>query len=607
MSSIILKNINIKDVINTNYQLLTIKELLTSINYNLDNIYIDRFWYSIQDDKWIYLDNELILWLEYKDVRRGKEFIIRLLKQYFIENEDYKILSNSEFDINNFCSTIKVEQNYEEEKRGAHNKQYITVSPDCFKELCMHVGTIKSKEIKKYYIELEKVFKFYLEYQNEYRKLELENKQNELENKNNELEEKENIINEQKDEINNVKEKIVNLSNHLYRYNELKENTYLYVATNKHLGLQNNFKVGVSTQLTKRLINYNCNNNVNDAFYFTYAKKVHNAYVVEYMIKHILKEFKNSNCNEIFVINHDYLVNILDNIINNYSNTISYYNLLMKDYVFDNTISNNIPPAINVNSYIKFNYQTDFVSTKPENTEAEVDENTIYYNHNKEFTYLKYKNENNKNLFKCLRCNYIFNRIDNLQNHFNRQVKCYETEENIQLKEVKNNNESPVIKCLEESDNYTFYEKYNNENNCIQYYCNNCEYNTDNFNILKKHYLKRKIKCYDEVHITSDDILIYKDSTGDEFEYKKIKTNVYECNHCKYVGSKANIIRHYNKKIKCKYLNDYKILKETENAKYYVIYKNQKKSYQCFYCDFETEFQHSLPRHRNNSINKCND
>ena len=51
----------------------------------------------------------------------------------------------------------------------------------------MHVGTSKSKEIKKYYIELERVFKFYLEYQNEYRKKELENKNNELEEKEKEL------------------------------------------------------------------------------------------------------------------------------------------------------------------------------------------------------------------------------------------------------------------------------------------------------------------------------------------------------------------------------------------------------------------------------------
>jgi hypothetical protein len=135
MSIITLKNIDLNSIIKEDFKLLTIKELLNKINYNLNNIYIDRFWYSIKDDKWIYLDNELILWLEYKDIKCGKEFILRLLKLHFQENVDYKILNNTEFDINNFCFTLKVEQNINEEKRGAHNKQYITVSPDCFKEL----------------------------------------------------------------------------------------------------------------------------------------------------------------------------------------------------------------------------------------------------------------------------------------------------------------------------------------------------------------------------------------------------------------------------------------------------------------------------------------
>ena len=188
MSIINLKNVDLTSIIHNN-ELLTIKELLYKINYKLDNLYIDRFWNSIQDDKWIYLDNDLILWLEYKDIKIGKEKIIKFLKCNFQDIEDYKILHHTEFDINNFCFTGAVEQNINEEKRGAHNKQYITVSPDCFKELCMYVGTKKSKEIKKYYIELEKIFKFYLEYQNKYRELELDNKNIELDNtiKNNKL------------------------------------------------------------------------------------------------------------------------------------------------------------------------------------------------------------------------------------------------------------------------------------------------------------------------------------------------------------------------------------------------------------------------------------
>ena len=189
MNSIILKNLDLTTIIKHDFQLLTIKELLNKVNYNLDNLFIDRFWNNIKDDKWIYLDNELILWLGYKELNKGKENILRILKKYNKENDDYKILNNTEFDINNFCSPQTLEQNINEEKRGAHNKQYIILSPDCFKELCIHVGTKKSKEIKKYYIELEKIFKFYLEYQNKYRELELDNKNIELDNtiKNNKL------------------------------------------------------------------------------------------------------------------------------------------------------------------------------------------------------------------------------------------------------------------------------------------------------------------------------------------------------------------------------------------------------------------------------------
>jgi hypothetical protein len=66
----------------------------------------------------------MIYWLEYKDIKQGKDRIMKLLKKYFKENEDYKILNNDEFDINNFCFSHGEEQNnseesvYVEEKRG---------------------------------------------------------------------------------------------------------------------------------------------------------------------------------------------------------------------------------------------------------------------------------------------------------------------------------------------------------------------------------------------------------------------------------------------------------------------------------------------------------
>ena len=197
MNKIIFKNIDINNIISKYDNHLSILELLNEIKYDTKNIYINKFWDNIEHDKWIYIDNELILWLDYKDIKHGKEQIIKLLKKYNKENDEYKILNNSSFILEDFCSGITPAQNINEEKRGAHNKQYILTSPDCFKELCMHVGTSRSKEIKKYYIELEKVFKFYLQYQAKYQELENKKIQEELENKDKELEDekKKNIKN----------------------------------------------------------------------------------------------------------------------------------------------------------------------------------------------------------------------------------------------------------------------------------------------------------------------------------------------------------------------------------------------------------------------------
>ena len=48
MSIINLKNIDLNTIIKQDFKLLTIKELLNKINYNLNNIYIDRFLFIIK-------------------------------------------------------------------------------------------------------------------------------------------------------------------------------------------------------------------------------------------------------------------------------------------------------------------------------------------------------------------------------------------------------------------------------------------------------------------------------------------------------------------------------------------------------------------------------
>jgi hypothetical protein len=165
-------------------------------------------------------------------------------------------LNNSEFVLEDFCSTFKVEQNINEEKRGAHNKQYIIVSPDCFKELCMHVGTSRSKEIKKYYIELEKIFKFYLQYQAKYQELENKKIQEELENKDKELTEE--------------KKKNIKHTFRLIQERLLELNEYIYIAASKNSAELNRFKIGMTKYIDTRISNYNTGRSDDDEFYYIY-------------------------------------------------------------------------------------------------------------------------------------------------------------------------------------------------------------------------------------------------------------------------------------------------------------------------------------------------
>jgi MSV199 domain-containing protein len=155
------------NIIKENDNLLTIKELLNIINYKFNDLYIDKFWDNIKDDKDIYVDIEMIKLMGYKseENKENKRQYLNLLKENFEENKDYKFMNSNEFREYSKCSLTP----FENQNLNPHNKvKNLLVTPDCFKLSLMLLRTEKAKEIREYYVELEKIFKFYLEYQNEY-------------------------------------------------------------------------------------------------------------------------------------------------------------------------------------------------------------------------------------------------------------------------------------------------------------------------------------------------------------------------------------------------------------------------------------------------------
>ena len=165
MSILNIKDVNINEIIINNKELLSVKDLLNKLNYNFNELYVDKFWDSIENDKWIYIDHNMLIWMGYnsEEDKNNKQNYIKILKENFEIDIDYKLLNTTSF--NNSLSMLKV--HLENIEINNHNKtKHLIISPDCFKQSLMILRTEKAKEIKKYYIELEKIFKLYIQYQN---------------------------------------------------------------------------------------------------------------------------------------------------------------------------------------------------------------------------------------------------------------------------------------------------------------------------------------------------------------------------------------------------------------------------------------------------------
>lgn len=177
---------------------LKMTELTTTIQDNFGNYLIERL--NNEEEKQFALHFKLYLEhgynsntypIDFDDVWKMCEFTQKIhakkiLIKHFKENEDYKILlsqKGKQFSILEKSNEI-VKQN------GGHNKEIIMLNVDTFKEFCMKASTSKAKEIRSYYIKLEKIFFSYtkeqLYYSNDKIK-QLESKITNFDSKNNQV------------------------------------------------------------------------------------------------------------------------------------------------------------------------------------------------------------------------------------------------------------------------------------------------------------------------------------------------------------------------------------------------------------------------------------
>ena len=206
-----------------------------------------------------YLDNEIIINLDIisKWLNTRKDNIKKILIDNFEQHFDFKIKKiRKKHKIDNKTS------NYDE----------ILITPNCFKELCMISQTKKAKEVRKYFIELEKLIKRYFE-----------------------------TIKE------DMLKKIGLLETNLKPKNDIMGGViYVLRALNSDTTL---YKLGMSSDLKKRLNNYNTGNaNDIEPLFILPVKDIKS---VESCIKNACKKFQFRKYKEVYEIDIQVLKEVI--------------------------------------------------------------------------------------------------------------------------------------------------------------------------------------------------------------------------------------------------------------------------------------------------------
>jgi hypothetical protein len=174
--------------IDSKMQLLTLKEFIEVTEFNIHAETFDILFMNINDEGIpIYIDEAMLNWMGYAGETMSKKIQTCkiLLNGNFEEESDYKIMRNKTYaqyldEFKDTNASIFNNSNLPQPVTGpaARSKTHLIVMPDAFRSLCMMINTDKGKQIRKYYITLEKLIKAYNLYQTIYRGREAEQAMN---------------------------------------------------------------------------------------------------------------------------------------------------------------------------------------------------------------------------------------------------------------------------------------------------------------------------------------------------------------------------------------------------------------------------------------------
>ena len=116
---------------------------------------------SIREDAPILIDDQIIRWLGYSgEINNARTNFAKSLKNTYKLNHICK--KYTDFEVLPTRSTL---QNENMTEKALKQCTFILMQPDDFRQLCMLVRTEKGKQIRNYYLMIEKILFKYTQYQ----------------------------------------------------------------------------------------------------------------------------------------------------------------------------------------------------------------------------------------------------------------------------------------------------------------------------------------------------------------------------------------------------------------------------------------------------------
>lgn len=144
---------------------LTVHDFVKETGFSVDRFIIDRFWTSLDEDKPIGIDDKFIEWLGY-DCASKRDNKAKFIKNLKSNNVSYTVLKTADPDLENYPGLKAESEKLPSGIKG--KKEWILMAVDDFKEVAMCLQTKKARQIRRHYINLEKLFKLFQRYCIEY-------------------------------------------------------------------------------------------------------------------------------------------------------------------------------------------------------------------------------------------------------------------------------------------------------------------------------------------------------------------------------------------------------------------------------------------------------